>query len=216
MKDTFVKYELILETHNAGDRVFLKSLLDAEKITYFIQGEYLAPYVFNALPMRLMVRKDQADRARELLKDIELSYSYGVSNDQEDGDEEEPFIMTGEQQSTVLDAVHKASKLWKSSFNRGDAAGCADQYEDNAVMHARPFGTFIGTESIQGFWQQLIDDGYADIEYINPVVEVVDATSAVLTAQWKMNKARGVIHRELWVLQPDGSAQLREDDFEAK
>ena len=30
-----------------------------------------------------------------------------------------------------------------------------------------------------------------------------------------MNKAHGVIHRELWVLQEDGSAKLREDNFEA-
>jgi hypothetical protein len=77
MKKEFIEYVPILETHNAGDRVFLKSVLDAEGIIYFIQGEYVAPYVFNALPMTLMVKKDQADRAREILKDIKLSYSYG-------------------------------------------------------------------------------------------------------------------------------------------
>ena len=77
MKNEFIEYVPILETHNAGDRVFLKSILDAEGITYFIQGEYVAPYVFNAIPMRLMVKKDQANKAREILKDIELSYSYG-------------------------------------------------------------------------------------------------------------------------------------------
>jgi len=76
MKDEFIEYVQILETHNAGDRVFLKSILDAEGITYFIQGENVAPYVFNALPMRLMVNKEQADKAREILKDIKLSYSY--------------------------------------------------------------------------------------------------------------------------------------------
>ena len=27
-----------------------------------------------------------------------------------------------------------------------------------------------------------------------------------------MNKARGVIHQELWVLQEDGTAKLREDN----
>lgn len=67
----------ILETHNAGDRVFLKSILDAEGIVYFIQGEHVAPYLFNALPMRVMVRADQAERAREILSDIDWSYSYG-------------------------------------------------------------------------------------------------------------------------------------------
>jgi len=77
MKNEFIEYVPILETHNAGDRVFLKSLLDAEGITYFIQGEYVAPYIFNALPMTLMVKRDQADQAREILKDIHLSFSYG-------------------------------------------------------------------------------------------------------------------------------------------
>jgi hypothetical protein len=80
MQNKFIEYVPILETHNAGDRVFLKSILDAEGITYFIQGEYVAPYVFNALPMTLMVRKEQADKAREILKDIKLSYSYGGRN----------------------------------------------------------------------------------------------------------------------------------------
>ena len=89
MKNEFIEYVPILETHNAGDRVFLKSVLDAEGITYFIQGEYVAPYVFNALPMRLMVKKDQANKAREILKDIELSYSYGVRKSLEDFNDEE-------------------------------------------------------------------------------------------------------------------------------
>ena len=77
MKNEFIEYVPILETHNAGDRAFLKSLLDAEGITYFIQGETVAPYVFNALPMTLMVKREQAEKAREILKDIKLSYSYG-------------------------------------------------------------------------------------------------------------------------------------------
>ena len=90
MKNKFIEYVPILETHNSGDRVFLKSILDAEGITYFIQGEYVAHYLFNALPMRLMVAKNQANKARQILKDIELSYSYGGNNraegvyDQED------------------------------------------------------------------------------------------------------------------------------------
>ena len=82
-------------------------------------------------------------------------------------------------------------------------------------MHARPFGTFTGTNEIQAFWQNLIDDGYADVEYIEPQLEVVDEKSALLTSGWKMNKASGVIHKELWVIQKGGAAKLHEDDFEA-
>ena len=70
-------FELILEIRNAGDQAFLKSMLDAEGIVYFMQGEHVAPYLYHALPMRLMVRKDQAPAARELLKDFELSSAYG-------------------------------------------------------------------------------------------------------------------------------------------
>ena len=88
MINQFIEYVPVLETHNAGDRVFLKSILDAEGIAYFIQGEFVAPYIFNALPMRLMVKKDQANKAREILKDIELSYSYVGNNSPEDVDDE--------------------------------------------------------------------------------------------------------------------------------
>jgi hypothetical protein len=54
----------------------LKSILDAEGITYYIQGEHVAPFVFHSVPMRLMVRKDQAAKVRELLKDFKLSSAY--------------------------------------------------------------------------------------------------------------------------------------------
>jgi hypothetical protein len=69
-------FQPILEIHNAGDQSFLKSLLDAEGIVYFIQGEHVAPYLYHALPMRLMVRRDQAAAARELLKHFKLSSAY--------------------------------------------------------------------------------------------------------------------------------------------
>lgn len=125
-------------------------------------------------------------------------------------------MITDEQRTALLNAVDQASAAWISAFNSRDAAGCARQYEKDAVMHARPFGTFSGTAEIQSFWQQLLDDGFSDVDYIDPYIKVVDATSAILTSGWKMNKAGGIIHKELWVLQEDGTAKLREDDFEAK
>lgn len=86
----FIDYVPVMETHNAGDRVFIKSILDAEGIGYTIQNEAVAPYLFNALPMRIMVRSDQAAQARELLHDIALSYAYGIRNWKADEDDEEP------------------------------------------------------------------------------------------------------------------------------
>ncbi|QPJ61354.1 MAG: isochorismatase [Candidatus Nitronauta litoralis] len=118
--------------------------------------------------------------------------------------------------AVVIEAVKKASEQWKAAFNSGDAAGCAAQYESDAIMEARPFGTFTGTSQIQAFWQKIIDEGLTDVEYLDPQIEVNDSTSAILKSGWKMNKASGVIHKELWVLQEDGTAKLREDDFEAQ
>ena len=113
-------------------------------------------------------------------------------------------------------AVKKASANWKKGFNTQNATQCAAQYEEDAVMDARPFGQFVGRDQIRAFWQQLIDDGFNQVEYIDPQYEVMDENSVLLTSGWKMNKAQGVIHRELWCLQADGSAALREDDFEAQ
>lgn len=119
-------------------------------------------------------------------------------------------------QARVLQAVNEASARWKAAFNRGDYVGCAAQYEVDAVMNAMPFGQFVGREAIQGFWQQLIADGFSGVDYVEPSIEVLDDNSAVLKSGWKMNKAAGVITNELWVLQNDGTAKLREDDFEAQ
>lgn len=124
-------------------------------------------------------------------------------------------MVSNEQKTAVLEATKTASERWQAAFNAGDAVTCAAQYEPTAVMHARPFGTFSGTADIQAFWEKLIADGFTDVTYLEPRIEVVDATSAILTSRWQMNKASGVIHKELWILQTDGTAKLREDDFEA-
>lgn len=116
----------------------------------------------------------------------------------------------------ILDALDTASTKWKNAFNSGDAAGCAAQYEATAVMNAKPFGTFTGTEEIQAFWQKLIDDGFSDVDYIEPQITALDEKSALLKSGWKMNNAHGIITNELWVLQADGTAKLREDDFEVQ
>ena len=125
-------------------------------------------------------------------------------------------MLSEKQKDAVLKAVNEASKKWKTAFNTGDASGCAAQYEENAIMYARPFGTFTGTVEIEGFWKKLIEDGYSNVDYIEPNIEVIDEKSALLKSGWKMNKAKGLIHKELWVLQSDGTAKLREDDFEAQ
>lgn len=75
--ETITDFDMVLEIHSAGDHVFLRSILDSEGIDYFIQGETVAPYIFHSVPMRLMVRKDQAEQVRELLENFKQSPAYG-------------------------------------------------------------------------------------------------------------------------------------------
>lgn len=114
----------------------------------------------------------------------------------------------------VIAAVKIASSLWKYAFNAGNAIAAANQYEENAVMTAQPFGSFTGRQDIQVFWENLISQGFAEVQYINPTIEIISADSAIVSSRWKMNNAHGVITKELWVLQGDGQAKLRIDDFE--
>lgn len=120
----------------------------------------------------------------------------------------------------IDEVVSASSAKWGAAFNSGDPDGCAAMYETNAVLTAKPFGTFTGREAIRAFWAKLIADGYKEAEYIDRKFAVVpkEQTSgsecAIVSADWKMNKAHGSITRELWVVQSSGGALLRVDEFE--
>lgn len=70
----FVDFEEVLYTYNPADIAFLKSMLDAENITYFFKGEHFLYMRPLADPARLMVRTDQVASAKDLLKDLDLSF----------------------------------------------------------------------------------------------------------------------------------------------
>ncbi len=77
----FVDYEELIFTYNPGDSAFLKSLLDAEGIQYYIQGETFAPYYYHALPIIFYVRQDQIVEARDIIKDLDLRITtYNTDN----------------------------------------------------------------------------------------------------------------------------------------
>ena len=76
----YVEYQEILSTHSQTDIILIKSVLDAEGITYYLQGEYVSPYVMHAIPVRLMVSKEHVARAVEVLKDLDLSFALGSSS----------------------------------------------------------------------------------------------------------------------------------------
>ncbi len=118
-------------------------------------------------------------------------------------------------QSVEKAATDKLAE-WKSAFNSGNAEGCAACYEENALMVVKPFGEFKGRDEIRAFWADLISKGFADVSYTDAKVEVLDEATAVISASWSMNNAKGIITKELWVLQEDGSALLREDHFEVQ
>ncbi|WP_299011874.1 isochorismatase [uncultured Shewanella sp.] len=117
-------------------------------------------------------------------------------------------------EAALLVAVNEASQRWKDAFNSQNAKACAQQYEVTTTMHAKPFGEFIGREQIEAFWQDLMEQGFDNVEYIEPQMDVIDDKTVQLSAKWQMNKAYGVIHKELWVMQADGCARLSYDEFE--
>ncbi len=115
---------------------------------------------------------------------------------------------------SALERSKTGISAWQVAFNNQDAAGCAAQYAEDAVMVAKPFGTFEGREAIQAFWQNVIDQGFKDVDYTNTKWEKAGETSYILTSDWTMNNAFGVVHKELWEIQTDGASRLTYDEFE--
>ncbi len=74
----YVEYEEVLRTFNPADIALIKSILDAEEITHFFRGEHFILIRPLADPAVLMVNKDEVERAREALKDLDLKFK-GIS-----------------------------------------------------------------------------------------------------------------------------------------
>jgi ketosteroid isomerase-like protein len=106
------------------------------------------------------------------------------------------------------------SKKWVEDFNNRNIKGCVDAYTIDAVVNARPMGTFKGIDQIEGFWRPFIETGAGELEYSNVVLAVENDNMVLLKADWKMNVGHGVIIQERWVKQPDGNWLLEYDDFE--
>ena len=68
-------FEEILRTYNPIDIAMVKSLLDRERVDYFFRDEFFGYAYPWAQPARLMVRREQAFEAREILRELTLSYS---------------------------------------------------------------------------------------------------------------------------------------------
>jgi len=120
-----------------------------------------------------------------------------------------------DEQSTVLRReVFTASQQWIANFNKGDVDACVAAYVPNAVMEAKPFGTFTGTQEIDAFWRPFVSSGATGLAYHEVVLQVIDELTLHLSANWKMNVGRGVITLEKWEKQSNGQWLLTHDAFE--
>jgi ketosteroid isomerase-like protein len=111
-------------------------------------------------------------------------------------------------------AVLKCSQKWVESFNKGDVDFCVEGYHSDAVINAKPLGTFKGIKEIDAFWRPFMGSGAGDLKYEDVKLQVVDSSTVLLSANWSMNVGRGIITQEKWVLQADGNWLLTQDDFE--
>ncbi|MDP4182636.1 MAG: DUF2007 domain-containing protein [Bacillota bacterium] len=69
----YIEYDLVMTTFSAMDISLIKSILEDNNIAYFIQGESNVNMV-GGLPARVLVKREHAEKAGEILKDCSFSY----------------------------------------------------------------------------------------------------------------------------------------------
>lgn len=122
-------------------------------------------------------------------------------------------IQKGSKIMDVKKEVLDASKNWISNFNKGNTIEIANAYTEDAIMAAKPFGTFEGKKAIGEFWTPFIKSGATDLKYTNTKVEVINDKKAIISSHWSMNVGKGIITNETWV-KIDGIWKLKNDHFE--
>jgi len=68
----YVELVEVYSTYQQGDIAFIKSVLDGEGITYIFEGESSIMLVAGGAYARLLVKVEEADRARELLRELDF------------------------------------------------------------------------------------------------------------------------------------------------
>ncbi len=117
--------------------------------------------------------------------------------------------------NNVKNEVLDASKNWISNFNQGNTTEISNAYTKDAIMVAKPFGTFEGREAISEFWTPFVQSGATDLTYTNTQVKIINNSKAIISSNWSMNVGKGVITNETWVKE-DGKWKLKEDHFEVQ
>jgi len=72
-KPEFIDYVEIMGTYNPADVALIKSILDTENITYYFKAEHFMYVRPLAEPVRLMVKTDEVEKAKEILRDLNLA-----------------------------------------------------------------------------------------------------------------------------------------------
>jgi hypothetical protein len=67
-------FEIVMTTYNTADIAVIKWILEHEKILYFFKGEHFLSNPRTSLPATLMVHRDQAQLAEELLQNLNPSF----------------------------------------------------------------------------------------------------------------------------------------------
>ena len=116
--------------------------------------------------------------------------------------------------ATIRKEVLAVSQQWIANFNKGDIDACVAGYHPDAIMEAKPMGTFKGTQAIDGFWRPFMSSGAKGLVYQDIQLEVIDESTVHLSANWQMNVGQGVITLEKWVKQSNGQWLLAHDAFE--
>lgn len=111
--------------------------------------------------------------------------------------------------------VLEASKNWIANFNNGNTTEVSNAYTEDAIMVAKPFGSFEGREAISEFWTPFIKSGASNLKYTNTRVKVLNPTKAIISSDWSMNVGEGIITNETWV-KINGTWKLQHDHFEVK
>ena len=116
----------------------------------------------------------------------------------------------------ITKAITAATRGFLEAFGRGDAAGAAAVYTEDAAILPPNGETMVGRANIQGFWQGALDMGLvgATLEtveletYPGGAVEVGKYTLSVAGGQvvdsgkyivvWKQERGAWKWHRDIW------------------
>ena len=109
----------------------------------------------------------------------------------------------------------RAVRNWIANFNTGDVTACVCRLYAQRHHAGHTVGNVFGPGSDRrAFGGPSWLQGLGNWSYDNIRLEVVDESTVLLSADWRMNVGRGVITMEKWVKQSDGNWLLEQDDFE--